>query len=178
MKKQILIISICACILAIVLGTTIYNEVIAKSFRYSTPEESFEKSSPHNTELVDIIESDNIALVLYKNKEGTFFERFIAKDERGWTPLSVSYPDKKEKMEDDVFYEIKVIQNKNIIRVETIIEKDHDIPIITDSLDSKFINRSYELVSGRILVVGLLVIENQFPDHYNVIVKDKVITIY
>ena len=66
MKKKIAVIGVVA--LVVSLGLFIYNQIIAKAFRYSTPTEAFSNSSQRDSELTDILEDQDVALLIYKKK--------------------------------------------------------------------------------------------------------------
>lgn len=66
MKKKIAVIGVVA--LVVSLGLFIYNQIIAKAFRYSTPTEAFSNSSQRDSELTDILEDQDVALLIYKKR--------------------------------------------------------------------------------------------------------------
>lgn len=168
MKKKLVFI-IVALLLAINLGAVVYHEGIAKSFRYATPAEAFEKSSPRNSEMVDIVEDKDVALVVYKRKDGAYSESVTAKDSRGWTPLSVNYKNKRQITQDDGFFYLKEVQGKNVVLIVTALEAGENLPNISDNVNSAFHVNAYECDSGRKILYGFLVSEEQLPDDYKII---------
>ena len=173
MKKKIAIVS--TLVLAVSLSLFIYNEIIAKSFRYQTPEESFEKSSSHK--LVEILEENDIALVIYKNEKGVYSDHVIVKDNRGWSPLTVNYRNKKVVSRKEGFFYVKEIENKYVVEIVTIRESAEDIPSIGDNLYSEFVIRSYETNTGRRLVYGFLVTSDKISEGYSILLDGQEIPI-
>lgn len=175
MKKKLAIIG--SLVLIISLSIFIYNEIIAKSFRYQTPEESFEKSSSHKSELVEILEENDIALVIYKNEKGVYSDHVIVKDNRGWSPLTVNYKNKKVVSRKEGFFYVKEIENKYVVEIVTIRESAEDIPSIGDNLYSEFVIRSYETNTGRRLVYGFLVTSDKISEGYSILLDGQEIPI-
>ena len=176
MKKKIAIVS--ALVLAVSLSLFIYNEIIAKSFRYSTPLEVFEKSSPRNSEIIDILEDKDIAMIVFKKNNGASSIHITAKDSRGWTPLSVNYKNKRNLPLSDGFINVKDKKKKSIVDVRFVVDVNSNIPTISDSLNSTFLVGTYEYDSGRKLVYGFLVSEEKFPDNYRIKLGDQEVAIY
>lgn len=171
MKKKISLIV--ALILLISLGYFMYKGVIVNSFRYSTPEEAFQKSSPQGSELVDILEDKDIALLIYKKSNGVFSDTIIRKDQRGWPPISVVYHPQSDILSSCGFVYSWNIKNKYVVEVVSSIKKNSQPPIITDSLKSEFLLGVYESSNDEKLVYGFLVSEEKFPDDYKVIIGEE-----
>lgn len=176
MKKKIATVG--ALVLAVSLSLFIYNEIIAKSFRYSTPLEAFEKSGPRNSEIVDVLEDKDIAMIVFKKANGASSIHITAKDSRGWTPLSVSYKNKRNLSLSNGFINIKDINGKSIVDVRFVIDVNSNIPTISDSLNSTFLVGTYEYDSGRKLVYGFLVSEEKFPEDYRIKLGEQEIEVY
>ena len=176
MKKKIAVIGVV--ILVISLGNFIYNQIITKAFRYSTPTEAFSNSSQRDAKLMDILEDQEVALLIYKRKDGTYSDHIIAKDSRGWTPLSINYTNRRRISQDNSFIYLKEVNEKAAVQIVTIVESNEDLPVISDSVQSTFLSSSYELDSGRKLLYGFLVLEEKFPDNYKVKLGNQEIAIY
>ena len=176
MKKKIATVG--ALVLAVSLSLFIYNEIIAKSFRYSTPLEAFEKSGPRNAEVVDILEDQEVALLIYKRKDGAYSDQVIAKDSRGWTPLSMNYKNKRQISQNNGFIYLKEVQGKNIVLIVTTVETDENFPVISDSINSEFLYSSYKLDNGRKLLYGFLVSEEKLPEDYRIKLGEQEIEVY
>ena len=176
MKKKIAIVSI----IVLIIGSAflIYNQVIEKSFRYQTAKESFEKSGPRNSELVEILEEKSIALVIYKRNDGVYSDHIIAQDDRGWSPLTVNFRDKKMVSNKEGFFYVKEIQNKYVVEIVTVIESTEDIPVIVDNLNSEFVIRYYEMDTGRKLVYGFLVTDEELSKGYSIILDGQKVSIF
>jgi len=176
MKKKIAVIGVVA--LVVSLGLFIYNQIIAKAFRYSTPTEAFSNSSQRDSELTDILEDQDVALLIYKKKDGAYSDHVIAKDSRGWVPMSINYKNRRQISQDNGFIYLKEVQKKNVVQIVTIVEANENLPAISDSMKSTFLSSSYELDSGRKLLYGFLVSEEKFPDDYKIKLGDQEIPIY
>ena len=174
MKNKIVVIS--AVVLVVSLGYFFYNQVVAKAFRYATPMESFSKSGQRGSELVDILEEKDVALIIYKKKNGAYSSHIVAKDSRGWTPLSVNYRNRQEIMQKDVIINVKEVQKKIVVQIVDIAGADEDIPIISDSVKSTFLSRSYEFDGGVKLFYAFLVLE-ELPDDYRIKLGDQEIAV-
>lgn len=177
MKKKKNIILICIIFFIATLGFFIYDQYISKSLRYSSPSESFEHSSPRGTKLVEILECDNTALLIYE-QNGTFSAKVIAEDNRGWTPMSLEYRNKRKVTLDSGFIYVKEVENKIAVQVITIVEGNKGIPAISDNINSSFLLRSYNLDSGRCLVYGFLVSNDVLPKDYKIMIDNLEISVY
>lgn len=177
MKKQTIVMIIALVIIC--LAPTIRNKIMNSVIRYETPEESLKKSGPRGADLVDVFEDKGIALVIWKEKDGVFSDEIIAKDNRGWTTLTVTYKDYKKTRFDNGFVCIKEIKGKYVVEVMIIVREDEGVPnSIVDNLESKFILNSYTIQSGGKIVYGLLVSEEKFPDDYKVIIDGLEVPLY
>ena len=176
MKKKIAVLS--TLVLTVCLSMFIYNEIIAKLFRYSTPLEAFEKSSPRNSQIIEILEDKDVAMVVFKKANGASSIHITAKDNHGWTPLSVSYQNKRKLSLSNGFINIKDINEKSVVDVRLVIDINSNIPMISDSLNSTFLVGRYEYDSGKKLVYGFLVSEEGFSDDYRIKIGEQEIPIY
>lgn len=163
-------------ILFIVLTPLLYNNIFNEFVRFSTPKEAFLKSEQRNTELVNILEDNDIALLIYK-ENGTYSNSIIEKDSRGWTSLSIHYNNKKEIMYDKGFIYIKEIQGKFVIQTVTTIEKNEGVPTITDTENSEFLLELCELSNGRKILYGFSVFNENFQDGYMIKIGEETISI-
>lgn len=155
-----------------------FYKAAMNSVRYETPEESFEKSAPRGTELVEILEDNGIALVIYKKNNGEFTTEIISQNQKGWSPIHMEYNYKKSKITDKGVVYLSIIDEKYVVHVSTLVKKEDNFEnIIYDSLDSKFILCSYEF-GDMVSVEGLLVIEGAFPDDYKVTIDGLEISLY
>lgn len=177
MKKKTVIMIIVAVIIFLV--PTVYNKVINSVIRYETPEESFEKSSPRGNELIEVLEDKGIALLIYKENDYELWNKIIAKDSRGWSPLTLEYKSKKSKITEKGFVDLREINGKYVVDVMTSTEDKENITgIISDSLNSEFMIYSYEFGENKITISGLLVSEEKFPDDYKVIIDGLEVPLY
>lgn len=170
MKKKIIVVAICVLVLG--LGIYTYKEIIVKSFRYSTAIEAYEKSCPSGAELLDIVESHDIAMIIYRRKDGVLSDHIIAKDDRGWSTLYVTLNNAKNRMTDNGFFYIKEIQGKSVVHFLTSTEQNSPIPSVSDSLNSIFTLKSFDANGGGKVVYGFLVIEGALPDGYSILLDD------
>ncbi|MBE6904627.1 MAG: hypothetical protein E7480_08505 [Ruminococcaceae bacterium] len=175
MKKIVIIIFILAFVVSV--SFFIYNEIVADAFRYSTPEEAFEKSKPYNARLVDVFEDFNVAMLVYKRSDGAFSDHIIFKEERGWTSLKVTFARKQFHALTDGFVDAKTIQGKTIVTFRFLLAKEEQIPTISDSLNTSFNSGSYEANSGRILVCGFGVLQQDFTDDYTLYIGEQKIVL-
>lgn len=172
MKKKIVFIT-AVVILAVSFGLFAYKTFVAGLFRYTTPTEAFFHSCPRGSELIDIIEDQDVALVIYKNKEGSYSDRILAKDARGWTPLSVNYKKWKQVQQDNGFVYLKEVQGKNVVQIVLVIKAGEEAPVISDSQGSAFFSGTYPLEDGGKILYGFLVLGEKVPDDYRVKLGDQ-----
>lgn len=165
-KKKILVV--CTVALAISLIAFVYQQIIVKAFRYSTPEEAFSHSRQRDCELMDILKDRDVALQIYKQKDGTYSDSIITKDSRGWTPLSSDHKNKRQTLQDNGFVYQKEVQGKTVIQVVIIVKADEDLPTISDNIRSVFLSGSYELADGEKLLYGFSVSQKELPDNYRI----------
>lgn len=179
MKKNIKVIisTIAVIILIISAGYYVYTEIIAKSFRYESPTESFEKTGPKEAELLDILEDKDVALVTYRRKDGVLSYKLIAKDNRGWAPMTVNYRNMHHRMNKIGFSDIKKVEDKYVVIISASSLSDGILPI-TDSLGSAFYIKTYDANGGGKVTYGFLVSEEEFPKDYKVIIGDEEIAMY
>lgn len=178
MKRVIGVISVI--LLIISFSSFIYNSFISPMFRYQTPAESFEKSCPRNSKLIDIIEDENLALLIYLEKDGAFCEEIIIKDNRGWTPMSTNmkFNNIKEIYLNDQFIFLKQIDDRYVVEISILADINENIGVISDSIGSTFITKTYELNSNRKIIYGLLVLDESFPDEYKIFLGDEEIEVF
>lgn len=176
MKKRIAIIGVV--VLVVGFGFFIYNQIIGKTFRYSTPTEAFVNSNLRNAELMDILEDKDVALLIYKRKDGAFSDQVIAKDTLGWTPLSMNYKNRGKKSLDNGFIYYKEVQGKYVVQIVAKVEAGEGFPAVSDNLDSEFLSSSYELGSEKKLFYGFFVSDEKIPDNYKIFLGDQEIVIF
>lgn len=176
MKKKIAVT--CIVFLAISFSFFFYKQIISKTFRYQTPAEVFSNSNQSNSELIDILEEKDVALLIYKNKNGTYSDHITAKDSDGWTPLSINYKSSREIFEDNGFIYLKEVDGKYVVQVVLLINPNETLPEISDSINSDFLLSSFEFDDKRKLLYGFLVSEDKFPDNYKIMIGSKEISIY
>lgn len=177
MKKKTVIMILAAVIVFLV--PTIYSKVINTALRYETPEESFKKSGPKGSELVNVLEDNGVALVVYKKIDGVVTMEMIFQSQRGWEPLNMEYSYKKSKMTDKGVVYLSIINGKYIVHVSTMIKNvDTSEFTICDNMGSQFMTCSYEFGDDVISVEGLLVSEEKLPDDYKVIIDGLEVPLY
>ena len=175
MKRIVIIISILVFIVSAIYF--IYNEIIVDTFRYPSPEEAFEKSKPYNASLVDVFEDSDVAMLVYKRQDGAFSDHIIFKEARGWTSLEVTLARKQFHALTDGFVDTKTIQDKTIVTFRFLLAHENKIPTISDSLNTSFKIGSYESNSGRILVCGFGVLQQDVTDDYTVYIGEQEIVL-
>lgn len=176
MKKQKIIMIIA--LIAICLSPTIKGKIVNSVFRYETPQEAFEKSGPRRNELVAVLEDNGVALLIYKKNGYEFYNKIIAKDSRGWAPLSLEYKSKKDKMTEKGFVDLLKINGKYVVHIMTGAKNGENISdMIYDNLGSEFLIHINEFPSGELSISALLVLD-EIPDDYKVIIDDLEISMY
>lgn len=88
MKYKKHTILFCSIVLVAILAQYVYVGVLKNTY-YSTPQQSFELSSPRGAELLEIIQEDDCALVLYE-ESGAITYKVISREEKGWCSLKAS----------------------------------------------------------------------------------------
>lgn len=177
-NKKYIISSIAVLILVISAGYYVYTEIVAKSFRYDSPTESFEKTGPKKAELLDIFEDKDVALVTFRKKDGVLSYQVVAKDNRGWTPMTVVYWDKRHIVKSKNIFNINEVQGKYVVIAMIGDINGKPVPFITDSLESIFFIGTYDTNGGGKLSYAFLVSEEAFPEDYTIIVGDEEIAMY
>ena len=81
---------IVAVILAAVLCFTVENYITVKK-KYTTSLESFKKSAPNNSALVEVIDHGDANILVYKNSKNKYSYAVVSKTLDGWT--SIKYND-------------------------------------------------------------------------------------
>ena len=76
------------------------------------------------------------------------------------------------------FFYVKEIQNKYVVEIVTVIESTEDIPVIVDNLNSEFVIRYYEMDTGRKLVYGFLVTDEELSKGYSIILDGQKVSIF
>lgn len=170
MKKNIVAIGIVLVVVSLL--AVFYNQVIAKSFRYDTPAESFFHSREWGDTLVHVLEEKDVAMVISCNREGENASYIIAKDNRGWEPLSVTYSNKREVPLENGVAQIKDVQGKNVVRAVVITQADATL-VISDSMNSAFSTYQHTSKSGMKIWYALLVLEQELPEDYEVKIEQK-----
>lgn len=156
------------------IGILIYKQ-IAKTIRYDTPEESFEKSAPYGSELVNILEVDDFALVVYKNRKDAYSDKIISNDGNGWDSFLKSHKQIKSIMDEVGFIDVIKINNKYIV-VLSLASNDSDSKI-SDSINSEFMFDSYDISGGRNLLYAISVIGEEFPEDYTISINNREISV-
>lgn len=172
MKKRIAIIA--SLVLIVSLCYFGYNITI-KSIRYATPIQSFEKSCPANSVLVDTLEDNGIAMLIYKKRNGASATHIISQNQNGWTSVLTDYKNIKQVMQDDGFINYKIVEGKYVIDIQLVVDDDKEI---CDSLNSSILTGLYNLDSGRKLFCALLVTHEKLPDDYRIFFDNQEISIY
>lgn len=158
------------------IGVLIYKQ-IAKTIRYDTPAESFEKSAPFGSELADILEVDNFALVSYKTRKNAYSYKIISNDGNGWDSFLKSYEEVKHIMDDAGFIDVIKIDNKYIIMLRLVGEDSY---VVGDSIESEFMSVSYDIsdIAGdRSLLYAFSVIGEELPENYTISIDDREIIV-
>lgn len=176
MKKKIALIA--TMVLVVGFGIFSYEKFVGEVFRYSTPKEAFSDSSQRDSELVDIVEDQGVALLIYKNKEGSYSDHILAKDSRGWTSLFINYKNRKQILQDNGFVYLKEVQGKNVVQIVLVVKADEELPTISDSQKSSFFTSSYPLEDGGKIFYGFLVLGEKIPDDYKIKLGDRQVTVY
>ena len=52
--------------------------------RYDTPEEAFQRQIKWNVEIVDTVQHNDVAMVIYNTNKVSFSDKLFTKDEKGW----------------------------------------------------------------------------------------------
>lgn len=179
MKKKYQPIAIILVFLVISVGYYVFTQYVPELFRYQTAKESFEKSASSNElELVEIIECQSIAFIIYKNPDNSFSNCVIAKDSRGWMSMHANQGIRKDVAIDDGFLYFHEVKGKYISRIVMIVDASMDIPTISDNAESDFLIRYYELKNGRKIIYAFAVLDENFPNDYRILIGNEEITRY
>ena len=166
MKRKYCILSIICAFVVIILFLG-FNNIFFQIVRYSTIQESLEKSVPHNVELIDILENKDVALLICE-KEGKYLKSIIFKDEKGWTSFKYSLSPNSELYFDDLYVRIFEINNKKVIDINYINDNEESNVNITDN-----VNFNIQTSVNSIFVDGLIVFDDEIPRDYIITISGR-----
>ena len=145
-------------------GNFVYGN-LRKSFKYSTPLESFEKSVSVESELIDIIEMNDIAIVVYKEKGGISTYQVIAQNDGGWDSILHNQKNVKHLMTEYGVIDIIQLHNQYVIAV-TMQVLDGKEPSISDNQNSEFTLVTGNSSSDSSIYYGFAILTDIIPDNY------------
>ena len=158
------------------MGVLIYKQ-IAKTIRYDTPVESFEKSSPFGSELIDILEVDNFALVVYKKRNNASTFQVIAENDSKWDSMVVEYKNIKLLKAKNSIVDITYIDGKYII-ILTVISEENESVQVRDSLNTEFNMISYDSAEDKYLSFFLGVVAEDSIQDYKIWINNEELTVF
>ena len=158
------------------IGVLIYKQ-IAKTIRYDTPAESFEKSAPFGSELIDILEVDDFALVVYKKRNNASTFQVIAENDSKWDSMTVEYKNIKQLKAQNSIADIKYIDGKYIIILTVLCEENESVQV-RDSLNTEFNMISYDSAGDKYLSFFLGVVAEDSIQDYKIWVNNEELTVF
>ena len=136
--------------------------------KYDTIQEAFEMTVPEDTEFLGAIEDNGIALVNYRQKNGTVTTVLFCNSGDGWQKSHVDVINLVS-ISNSGFIDIHKISDKYVV---AIMLAEDTVPSITDSLGSKFLTKTYITSFQRVGFSALLVSETPFPSDYTIYIND------
>lgn len=145
---------------------------VKATFRYDTPELSYEKSGPWFTELNGVLTSGDFSMVVYTDKSGAFFTPVLHRDDRGWTPVSHQFDATKRIYPDAGIVYLRPIDDKFVIDYRLIVPISDPSPVVSDTLGTSFLSKEFESGEGK-LICGIAVLDMDVPTDYQFLIDGK-----
>ncbi len=163
-------------ILVIFIVAVISYNLYNYNLRCDTPTESFERTKEKKTyELIEIVETNDIALVEYKIDNYTLGSAVFFKDTRGWSTMYSQLKGKIYQV-DDITFQLKKVNEKSVCQI--LLRGDINVSSISDSVGSEFYGIEYTFDDGSPKTIsGIFVLEGEIPDDYFIIIGDKQLNI-
>lgn len=89
-KSSILLIGI------IILFLLYFARQIPLFIHYDEPKESFDQSAPKNAELLNILQYEDIAMIIYRSKDNPASYDLIAQTQNGWSSMKKDFFSKSD----------------------------------------------------------------------------------
>ena len=167
-KKKAYIVSVVIVIIASVSIAIICN-VVANNRRYSSSLEAFEKGAPKGSELVEILEDKDVAMIKYKESAHKYATRFIYKDDKGWTQMDYNgIKEKSYQLPGGVHVIIGKTENKSIVEVFPAEGAFSEPLTISDNKNSNFV-----ISDNSAFTCGFTVFDGDLPDDYKLYVGNQ-----
>lgn len=169
-------LSVAILILALI-GSAYYgfNMLRTENTRYDTPYESFENGTSDKDELVDVFINENVALIIYRQNDGTYVNSIVSKDDKGWTPLNYYtryFMGKKTAQYSGGWVICYQVDNKSVLLIFSDTDEKNQIPVAVDNCNTDFSFKSYDL-NGELTVRGIGVLNSEIPNDYVLTVNDE-----
>ncbi len=162
-RKWILLIGLILLLMIVSIGV---REVRFHLYRYDSPAEALADSEEHDSQLVDVLQREDIALVVYQNDAGTFGTEFVFRDARGWTPMMHRYLFDRTRLFG--YGRARQIYVDGRYAVDFIVMSEQALKVssITDEAGTDYVFGQYATKYGQSILIGFAVTQKEFPDPY------------
>lgn len=175
-NKRKLLMLLGGVLLAVGVFLLIYSAVSNKLVRYSTPQEAFQKSAPSGAEMLDILEAENAAFVIYKDGNRIDYDTVMIKDAWGWPSISANLLETKTVSIENGVVSYWCVQDMNVLKVVVVDTTGEYEFSLSDNYGTQTLTGC---TSNDDITVyyGLLVVEGTLPDNYTLFVGSEAVTV-